>query len=174
MPKQKTNDQQWRSRGKMKLKMRETEEFRVRGKNDKKTWIREEEKDWHQFSSIQPHSQVHGLQHARLPCLSPTPGACSNSCPLSQWCHPIISSCVFSCPQSFPGSGSFLMSRLFISGGRSNGASILASVLQMNIQGWFPGFPDGSDGKESACNVGDPCLIPRSGWSPGEGNVYPL
>ena len=82
--------------------------------------------------------QPHGLQHARLPCPSPTPGACSNSCPLSRWCHPTISSSFvpFSCPQSFPASGSFPMSRLFASGGQSIGVS--ASVLPMNIQGWFP------------------------------------
>ena len=81
----------------------------------------------------------HGLQHARLPCPSPTPGACSNSCPLSQWCHPTISSSVVpfsSCPQSFPASGSFLMSQFFASDGQSIGAS--TSVLSMNIQDWFP------------------------------------
>ena len=81
----------------------------------------------------------HGLQHARLPCVPPTPSACSNSCPLSRWCHPTISSSVgpfFSCLQSFPGSGSFLMSQFFTSGGQSIGAS--ASVLPMNIQDWFP------------------------------------
>ena len=82
----------------------------------------------------------HGLQHARLPCPSPSPRACSNSRPLSWWCHPTISSSVVhfsSCLQSFPVSGSFLMSRLFISGGQSIGASASASVLPMNIQGWF-------------------------------------
>ena len=80
----------------------------------------------------------HGLEHARVPCPSPTPGACSNSCPSSRWCHPTISSSdiPFSCPQSFPASGSFPMSRLFTSGGQSIGTS--ASVLPMNIQGWFP------------------------------------
>ena len=83
----------------------------------------------------------HGLQHARLPCPSTTPGACSNSCPLSWWCHPIIPSSVtpfFSCPQSFPASGSFPLSWLFASGGQNIGASASASVLPMNIQGWFP------------------------------------
>ena len=83
----------------------------------------------------------HGLQHTRLPCPSPTPGACSNSCPLSRWCHPFISSSVApfsSCPQSFPASGSFLMNRLFVSGGQSIGASASASVLPMKIQDWFP------------------------------------
>ena len=80
----------------------------------------------------------HGLQHARLPC---PPGAYSNSCPSSQWCHPTISSSVvpfFSCLQSCPASGSFLMSQLFVSGGQSIGASTSASVLPMNIQDWFP------------------------------------
>ena len=82
----------------------------------------------------------HGLQLARLPCPSPSPRACSYSCPLSQWCHPTISSSVvpFSCLQSFPASGSFLMSRLCASGGQSIGASASASVLPMNIQDWFP------------------------------------
>ena len=67
----------------------------------------------------------HGLQHARLPCLSPTQGACSNSCPLSWWCHPSISSSVipFSCLQSFPASESFLMSQPFPSSGQNIGAS---------------------------------------------------
>ena len=83
--------------------------------------------------------QPHGLQHARLPYLSLSPRVCSNSCPLSQWCHPTISSSVTlfsSCPQSFPASGSFPISRLFASGYQSIGAS--ASVLPMNIEGWFP------------------------------------
>ena len=87
------------------------------------------------FDFLQPH----GLQHARLLCPSLSPGACSNSCPLSQWCHPTISSSVVpfsSCLQSFPASGSFPMSRLFTSGSRSIRA--LASVLPVNIQGWFP------------------------------------
>ena len=75
-----------------------------------------------------------------LPCLSSTPGSCSNSCPSSWWCHPIISYSVTpfsSCLQSFPASGFFPVSRLFISGGQSIGASASASVLPMNIQGWF-------------------------------------
>ena len=82
-----------------------------------------------------------GLQHARLPCLSPTPEACSNSCPSSQWCHPAISSSVFpfsSCSQSLPASGSFPMSQLFTWGGQSIGVSASASVLRMNTQGWSP------------------------------------
>ena len=69
-----------------------------------------------------------------FPVLSPTSGACSNSCPSSQWCHPTISSCL----QSFPASGSFLMSWLFTSSGQSIGVSASASVLPMNIQDWFP------------------------------------
>ena len=83
----------------------------------------------------------HGLQHARLPCPSPTLGTSSNSCPLSQWCHPTISSSVLpfsSCLQSFPALGSFPMSQFFSSGGQSIGVSVLASVLPMNIQDWFP------------------------------------
>ena len=83
----------------------------------------------------------HGLQHAMLPCPSPTPRACSNSCPLSQWCHPTISSSVVpfsSCLQSFPASGSFPMSQLFTWGGQSIGVSASASVLPMNVQDWSP------------------------------------
>ena len=83
----------------------------------------------------------HGLQHSGLPCPSPTPRTCSNSCPLSQWGHPTISSSVIpfsSRLQSFPKSGSFLMSWLFSSGGQSIGTSASASVLPMNTQHWFP------------------------------------
>ena len=85
--------------------------------------------------------RVYGLQHARPSCPSSTPGACLNSCPLSWWCHPTISSSVIpfsSCLQSFPASGSFLKSQFFASGGQSIGASASASVLPMNIQDWFP------------------------------------
>ena len=85
--------------------------------------------------------QSHGLQHARPPCPSLSPGVCSNSGPLSRWYHPTISSSVpsfSSCPRSFPTSVSFPMSQLFISGGQSIGASASASVVLMNIQGWFP------------------------------------
>ena len=80
----------------------------------------------------------HGLQHTRLRCTSPSPGAGSNSC---QWCHPIILPSVvpfYSCLQSFPASGSFPMSQLFAWGGQSIGASASASVLTINIQDWFP------------------------------------
>ena len=83
----------------------------------------------------------HGLQHTRPHCPSPTPGVYSNSCPLSQWCHPTISSSVipfFSHLQSFPTSGSFQMSQLFASGGQSIGVSASTSVLPMNIQDWSP------------------------------------
>ena len=82
----------------------------------------------------------HGLQHSRFPCPSLSPGVCSNSCPLNQWCHPVISSSVISvssCPQSFPATGSFPVSHLFASGGQRSGASASASALPMNIQGWF-------------------------------------
>ena len=82
-----------------------------------------------------------GPQHARLPCPSPLPGACSNSCPSSWWCHPTISSSVVpfsSCPQSFPASGSFPMSQFFAWGSQSIGVSASTSILPMNIQDWFP------------------------------------
>ena len=82
----------------------------------------------------------HGLYYARLPCPSPTTGVYSNSCPLSWWCHPAISSSfiLFSSRlQSFPASGSFPMSQFFASGGQSIGVSASASVLPMNIQDWF-------------------------------------
>ena len=85
--------------------------------------------------------QSHELQHTMLPCSSPTPRACSNSCPSSRWHHPIISSSVApfsSCPQSFPASGSFPMSQFFTSGGQSIGVSASTSVLPMNTQNWSP------------------------------------
>ena len=101
-----------------------------------------------QFSSVQFSCSVmsdclqpKGLQHAKPPCPSPTPGVHPNLCPLSQWCHPTISSSVVSFSsrlQSFPASGSFPMSQLFASGGQSIGVSASASVFPMNIQGWFP------------------------------------
>ena len=83
----------------------------------------------------------HGLQHDRLPCPSPTHRAYSNSCPLSQWCYPTISSSVIffsSCVQSFPASGSFPVSQSFASGGQIIGVSASTSVPPMNIQDWFP------------------------------------
>ena len=88
-------------------------------------------------NSLQPH----GLQHARLPCPSPTPRSYSNSCPLSRWCHATISSSVIpfsSHLQSFPASVSFQMSQLFTLGGQSTGVSASPPVPPMNIQDWFP------------------------------------
>ena len=139
----------------------------------------------------------HRLQHAGVPCLSPTPRVYSNSFPLSWWCHPTISSSVipiFSCLQSFPASGSFQMSQFFTSGGQSIGVSASAPVLPMNIQDWSPlGWTGwislqskgltrvfsnttvhGSAGKESTCNAGDLGSIPGLGRSPGGGKGYPL
>ena len=83
--------------------------------------------------------QLHGLQHTRPHCPSPTPRAYPNSCPPSWWCHPTISSSVipFSRPQPFPASGSFQMSQFFTSGGQSIRVSVSASVLPVNIQDWF-------------------------------------
>ena len=96
-----------------------------------------------QFSSsvVSDSLQPHEPQHARPPCPSPPPAVYPNSCPLSRWCHPIISSSVVpfsSRPQSFPASGSFLMSQLFASGGQSIGVSASTSVLPMNTQDWSP------------------------------------
>ena len=90
-------------------------------------------------SVVSDSLRPHGLQRTKLPCPSPTPGACSKSCPLNQWCHSTISSSVipFSSPQSFPASGSFPMSWFFTSGGLSVRASASASVLPMNTQDWF-------------------------------------
>ena len=88
-------------------------------------------------NSLRPH----GLQHARLPCLSQTPRAYWNSCTLSRWCHPTISSSVIpfsSCLQSFPAAGSLQMTQFFASGGQSNEVPASASVLPMNTQDWFP------------------------------------
>ena len=100
-------------------------------------------RNWGQFSSVQFSRSVmskslrpHGLQHARPPCPPPTPGACSNLCPSSQWCHPTISSSVVpfsSRLQSFPASGFFPVSQFFASGVQNIGASASASVFAMNI-----------------------------------------
>ena len=93
------------------------------------------------FAQSFPTLWPHGLQHARPPCPSPTPGVYSNSCALSRWCHPTISSSAVpfsSHLQSFPASGSFPMSWFFKSGGQSIGISASTSVLRKNIQGWFP------------------------------------
>ena len=98
---------------------------------------------WAQFSrsvvsnSLRPHES----QHARPPCLSPTPGVHSNPCPSSRWCHPAISSSVVpfsSCPQSLPVSGSFPVSQLFAWGGQSTGVSASALFLPKNTQDQSP------------------------------------
>ena len=106
--------------------------------------------DWHfpkwflssvQLFSVSNSLQPHGLQHTSLPYSSPTPRACSNSCPSSRWCHPTISPSVIlfsSCLQSFPASGTFPLSWLFKSNDQNTGASASTSVLPMSIQGWFP------------------------------------
>ena len=113
------------------------------------TWINHEDI---MLSGIVQYSSFQLLSHVQLfatpwtaahrpPCPSPTPRVYSNSCLLSQWCHPTISSSVIplsSCPQSFPASGSFQMSQFFTSGSQSIGVSASASVLPMNIQDWFP------------------------------------
>ena len=122
----------------------------IRSQGPKKTIARQSRMFRKQkFSSVQfsrsvmsDSLQPHGLQRNSLPCPSPTPGVCSNSCPLNRWCHPTISSSVVpfsSCLQSFPASGSFPMSQFLASGGQSIGASASASalVLPMNIQDWF-------------------------------------
>ena len=99
---------------------------------------------WVKFSSVTQLCltlQPHGLRHMRLLCPSPTPGACSNSCLSSWWCHPTISSSAVpfsSCRQSFPASGSFPVSQLFTSGGQSIGVSASPSVLPVNTQDWSP------------------------------------
>ena len=96
---------------------------------------------WVQSVSLVDSLRPHESQHARPPCPSPTPRVHSHSRPSRQWCHPAISSSVVpfcSCPQSFPASGSFPVSRLFTSGSQSTEVSVSASVLPMNNQGWFP------------------------------------
>ena len=101
-----------------------------------------------QFSSVAqlcPTLRHHGLQQARPPCPSPAAGVYPNSCPLSWWCHPTVSSSVIpfsSFPQSFPASGSFQMSQLFASGGQSIGVSASTSVLPMNTQDWSLGWTE--------------------------------
>ena len=90
-------------------------------------------------SAVSDCLQPHEPQDARPPCPSPTAGVYTNPCPLSQWCHPTISSSVIpfsSCPQSFPASESFQMSQLFTSGDQNNGVSAATSVLPMNTQDW--------------------------------------
>ena len=111
--------------------------------NNKKLLPKTKQKPQVQFSRsvVSDSLRPHGLHLARLPCPSPTPRACSNSCPLNRWCHPTISSSVVpfsSHLQSFPASVAFPMSQFFASGGQSIGASASASVLPVNIQDWFP------------------------------------
>ena len=126
----------------------------ILGPPDAKNWLigkdPDARKDWRQQEKGMTEDKMVGwhpwlrLSDARLPCLPPTPGACSNLCPLCQWCHPTIPSSVvpFSpCPQSFPASGSFPMSQLFTSGGQSIGVSDSASILLVNIKDWFPVLP---------------------------------
>ena len=128
--------------------IRSTASFKTKKKKkNKDKWIYY---GWRHNSSVQLFSRVWlfvtpwtaaltGME--RPPCPSPTPGAYSNSCPLSQWCHPTVSSsviCFSSCLQSFWASGSFQMSQLFPSGGQSIGVSASTSLLPMNIQYWFP------------------------------------
>ena len=107
------------------------------------SWATREGKhlDTLQFRSVAQSCQTlwsHGLQHANLPCPSPTPGACSNSCPSSRWSHSTISSSFSSHLQSFPASASFQLSQFFASGGQSIRVSASASVLPMNTQDWSP------------------------------------
>ena len=104
-------------------------------------WILKRSSVQFSLSVVSDSLWPHGLQHARFPCLSTTPRAYSNSCPLSQWCHPTTSSSVVpfsSHLQSFPATGSFPMSQFFPSGGQSIGISALVSVLPKNVQDWFP------------------------------------
>ena len=118
------------------------------GKTDRTSRNRNKMNKLLQFRSVQfSHSVIsnswwpHEMQHTRPPCPSPTPEVYTNSCPLSRWCHPTVSSSVFpfsSCLQSFPASGSFQMSQVFASGGQSIGVWASTSVLPMNTQDWCP------------------------------------
>ena len=105
-------------------------------------WVESSGGDFQFSHSVMSNSLwPHGLQHARLPCPTPTPGVYANSCPSSWWCRPTISSTVIpfsSCLQPFPASRSFPMSQFFASAGQSTGVSASASVLSMTIQDWFP------------------------------------
>ena len=116
----------------------------LRGKNREPSWLYPDLcASSVQFSRsvVSDSLRPHGRQHARLPCPAPTPRAYSNSCPLSWWCHPTISSSIISISshlQSFPASGSFQMSQLFTLGGQSIGASASTSALPMSTQDWSP------------------------------------
>ena len=128
---------------------------------------------------FQSHSCVqlfrpHGLQRARPPCPLPSSGVCPSSCPLYQWCPLILWRPLLLLPSIFLSIRDFSNESRF-SYQVAKGAS--ASVLPMNIQGWFPlglDFPCGSAGKESTCSRGDLGLIPEFGRSPGKGKGYPL
>ena len=108
--------------------------------NDKKAKVTQLSSVRFSRSVISDSLQLHGPQHTRPPCPSPTPRLYTDSCPSSRWCHPTISSSVipFSCPQSFQASRSFQMSQFFTSGGQSIGVSASTSVLPMNTQNWSP------------------------------------
>ena len=135
---------------------------------------------WHyasQFSCsvVSDSLQTHGPRHTKLPCPSRTPGACSNSCPSSWWCHPTISSSVIpfsSHLQSFPASGSFPTSQFFASGGQSIGVSASASVLPMNIQDWFPLGLVGSPCSPRDCQESFPTAEFKSIVSPALSFLY--
>ena len=105
------------------------------------TWLKQLQSVQFSHSVMSDSLRPHGLQHTRPSCPSPTPRVYSNSCPLSRWCHPTISSSIVpfsSRLQSFPASGSFQMNHLFASGGQNFGVSASTSVLPLNIQDWFP------------------------------------
>ena len=119
------------------------EEYISRWKHEcSSPWVESSGGDFQFSHSVMSNSLwPHGLQHARLPCPTPTPGVYANSCPSSWWCRPTISSTVIpfsSCLQPFPASRSFPMSQFFTSAGQSTGVSASASVLSMTIQDWFP------------------------------------
>ena len=123
-----------------------------------------------------PTLRPHGLRHARPPCPSPTPGAHSNSCPWSRWCHPAISSSVVpfsSRLQSFPASGSFPMSQLFASGGQSTRVSASASVLPMNIQDWVCSNSGGQLGSAGQFSI-RVCPVVAVNWCLGSGSSQRL
>ena len=136
-------------------------------------WTQGREKSPVQFSCsfVSDSLPPHGLQHARPPCSSPAPRVYSNSCPLSRWCHPTISSSVVpycSHLQSFPTSGSFQMSQFFASGSQRGKIPWRRNRLPTPV---FLDFPGGSDSKESACNARNLGSIPGLGRSPGEGHA---
>ena len=119
------------------------------------------------YSVVSNSLWPHGLQHTRTPCLSPTPGVYPNSCPLSWWCHPTISSSVipfFSCLQSFPASGSFPMSQVFASGGQSTGVSALASFLPKKSKTLFFWAPKSLQKVTAAMKLKDAYSLVEKLW----------